>query len=124
MPKFEGDHNKKIPGKIKRTVRVAWLRARAWHGEEVTIAVRTTHVKNDAKVELKIFDEDEGDVDAVGDLKITDSKLDHKYTIDWKEKTLPADKYKFVVKAIIDGKLTSESSPPLIVDLEPPFFSA
>jgi hypothetical protein len=50
--------------------------------------------------------------------------VDHDYTIQWKDKSVSADKNAYVLKASIDDpKVDSALSPPLMVDLEPPVLS-
>lgn len=119
---FTGPHDATNPGKVAKVAQVFWSRKRCYHGEEVTLSVRTENVPDGAAVELTISAKDGGKVDTVGGLQIKKSALDHKYKIDWKDKASP-DAREFVFKARVD-KLLSGDSPALLVDLGPPGMSA
>ena len=54
MYEFEDVHNKLIPGVVTPKIQVTWSRHRAWHGETVSILVRTELVKDGTKVKLEI----------------------------------------------------------------------
>jgi hypothetical protein len=122
---YEDDHDTHIKAQLKPTVLVEWDRTRAWHGEKIDISVRTTLVPDGSTVDLKILTTDEQtEIEEIKGLKITTSKVDHKYTIQWKEKAIPADKRDFVVKAfVLDPKAESPPSGKLFVDLVAPPFS-
>jgi len=122
---FEDDQDKLIPGVVQPKLLVAWSRRRAWHLETVTIQVRSELVKDGTEVKLEVQSHD-GKVSIVAFEKetITGNKLDKEYKIDWKDKKLKEEPYKFVVKATVkDPPLTAESAD-LAVDLSPPLFSA
>ena len=124
MTKFVGPHNAPNPGKIAKVGKVFWSKKRAYHGEDVTLSVRTENVPDGAAVELIITPTGGGDVvDTIKGLSIKTSQLDHKYTIKWKDKPLPKTGHGFVFRAVI-GKLKSDESSVLLVDVEPPVFSA
>jgi hypothetical protein len=119
---FTGPHDATNPGKVPKVAQVFWSRKRCYHGEEVTLSLRTENVPDGTAVELTISGKDGGTVDTVGGLQIAKSAVDHKYKIDWKNKALP-DTREFVFKAKVD-KLLSGDSPVLFLDLGPPGMSA
>ncbi len=122
---FEGEHEQSHERQIMRVVRVFWSVDRAWHGDEVTLSVRTENVADGTTCELRIVprSKPEAPVDKVTGVSITGSKLDHKYTIDWKTKPVPKGASEFVFKAKVGPKLESELSDVLVVELSPPAFS-
>ena len=124
--RLERDHDKQHEGRIQRAVVVHWSQQRAWHGDEVTLSVRSELVSDGAAAELKIRAVGGGaaaDLDTVSGKSIRGGQLDHKYKIAWKDKRYE-DKREFICVAAIDTKLVSPSSPILRVDLEPPLLSA
>jgi hypothetical protein len=125
MPDYESPQDTKIQGQVTPVAIAEWSRLRAWHGDTVTIAVRTSQVPDGSAVTVKILTKDGNtEVDTVSGLSISGSKVDHDYTIQWKDKTVSADKNAYVLKASIDDpKVDSALSPPLMVDLEPPVLS-
>ena len=125
MHPLQGDHNKSHPGSLTAIVQAYWSRQRCWAGEEVTLSVRASRVKDNAQLELAILPEgkDTDPVDTVRGETVTDSKLNHKYAVDWKEKPF-GESRKFVIQATVENKLKGALSPALYVDLEPPLFSA
>jgi hypothetical protein len=124
MTKFTGPHNTPNPGKIAKVGLVFWSKKRAYHGEDVTLSVRTENVPDGTAVEITITPTGGGAVvDTVKGLSIKASQVDHKYTIKWKDKPLPKGGHGFVFRAVI-GKLKSGESSVLLVDVEPPWFSA
>lgn len=143
MAKFSGVHNHTLFGQVKAKMHTAWSQKRAWHADEVTLSLRCWHSddivtpviseaskgesggKNkNLSVKLKILDKDGiVEIDSIKDQQIKDMKLDHKYTIAWQEKPF-ADKREFVIKAVATGDLESSLSSTLLVDLDPPIFSA
>lgn len=125
MPDYESLQDTVIQGRVTPVVMVEWARLRAWHGDTVSIAVRTSQVPDGSSVTVKILVKDGGaEVDTVTGLSISGSKADHDYAIQWKDKPVSADKNAFVLKALIDDpKVESPLSPALLVDLEPPVLS-
>jgi len=125
MPDYESLQDTKIQGQVIPVAIVEWSRLRAWHGDKVTIAVRTSQVPDGSTVTVKILTKDGNtEVDTVGGLSVSGSKVDHDYAIQWKDKSVSADKNAYVLKASIDDpKVDSALSPPLMVDLEPPVLS-
>jgi hypothetical protein len=121
----EGSHSTQIVERVTPTVLVLPSKARAWHGEDIVIRVRTTAVPDTAKVELKIIAvRGSEEVDSVKNLSLASGVLDHTYTISWKTKTVPAGAREFAAQAVItDPALTSALSPSFFVDLVEPFFS-
>ncbi len=109
---------------LPSAARVVWSRARAYPGEKVKILVRTDHVKDDTAAVLKIQTKEGQAVHTVDALKITAGKLDHEYTLDWKDKPTHG-KSEFVVKAELGpaGEVTGTSGV-LVVQLAPLGFSA
>jgi hypothetical protein len=121
---FEDNHNTLIPGVVTPMLQVSWSRHRAWHGETITVLVRTELVKNGTKVKLEIHVKDGKSLDTLDKGTIADNRLGMIYKIDWKSKKLLADVREILVTATIkDLDLTAESDP-LLVDLVPPLFSA
>lgn len=125
MPQFETDHDVPKAGQISRKLRVEWSKRRTWHGEQVTIRVRSENVEDGLAVEVTIQGTDGTEVEKVNAGTLAGNKLDHAYTIQWKDKVLPAGLTQFVVVAATKTPdLTSPQSLPLHVDLAPPVFSA
>jgi hypothetical protein len=125
MPKFEDNEDTKIVGTIQPSLAVSWARHRAWHGETVGIRVRTTVVPDGSSVDLTIVpDGSETVFDTPAKQTIQSGSADLDYKVDWKEKSIPADTYKFVVKAKISALNLNAASEPLTVDLRKPLFSA
>jgi hypothetical protein len=123
MPRIEGPHNRVHTLYIDQLASVYLSRDRCWHGETFKAMVRTTNINYPAKVTLKIRRRDDrSEIDSVADLALTDSKVDHVFTIDWKTKNLDQKTTDVFVEAIVDGTLEAES-PILTVDLEPLAFS-
>jgi len=125
MHPLTGDHNNSHEGKLNAIVQAYWSRQRCWAGEEVTISVRATRVKDSAQLELAILPEgdDQKPVDTVRGKSVAESKLDHKYALDWKDKPY-GDRRKFVIQGTVENKLKAPVSPSMYVELEPPIFSA
>jgi hypothetical protein len=124
MGEFSGPHDATNLGTVPKVAQVFWSQKRRYHGDEVTLSVRTQNVPNGAAVELRISPRNGGAViDTITGATITNSKLDHTYTIDWKTKPIPASAREFVFQAVI-GKIISSASPILFVDLAPPEPSA
>jgi hypothetical protein len=125
MPVIEDNHDNKLLAQVVPVVLAEWSRVRAWHGEKVIIAVRTSRVPDGSVVEVKILTKSDGtEVDTIGGLKIAGSKVDHEYEIKWKDKPVSAENHEFVLKATVaDPAVESELSPALFVDLEPPVLS-
>lgn len=127
---FEDDHDHTVPAALNESVHVSWSHPRSWHGETVTIRIRTTRVRNGDTLQLKIraagidpaFHTLPGGGD--GPINITDNSLDFAYKIDWKGKPVPANSTQFEVIARLN-ELMIESAPsePMSVDLVPPIFS-
>ena len=131
MFEFTGDHNKPNVVQVQRAIQVFLSKSRSWHGEDLGISVRTERVKDETEVKLEFVpkEKDKAVAEITGK-KIASAKLDETYKIDWaalKEEDLKElkEKAEIVVRASIDeGKLGSKDNPTLIVDLDPPLFSA
>jgi hypothetical protein len=127
--KIDGDHNIEHLGKIAMLLRAAWSRRRAWHGEKVTLELRSELIKDgtELKIYIKAVDGDARGFDRVPGKSLTASKLDHEYTIDWKTFAY-GERHEFVFDAIakfdVEKNKVEAASPPLRVDLSPPVFSA
>jgi hypothetical protein len=121
----ENDQNNVVPQQLTPVVGVSWSRSRAWHGETVTIQVRTSFAPDGTLVDLEITTSPGGAaVATVANRVINGGVLDHAYTLDWR--ALPAQTSELYV---VTGRLTqypiaSPPSPPLTVDVVPPMFSA
>lgn len=125
MYEFEDNQDTLIQGVVQPKLEVAWSRRRAWHGETVSIQVRSELVKDGTPVKIEVHSSD-GKVAIVtfDKEKITGNKLDKDYKIDWHAKKLKADPYKFVAKATVAAFSLTAESEDLAVDLTPPLFSA
>lgn len=124
MPDFENLHDNKIEGKVTPAVIVEWSKRRAWHGDTVSIAVRSWQVPDGTAVTVKILATDNSVIDTVTGLSLTGGKADKDYPIQWKGKTVSEDKHAFALQAFIDDpKLESKPSPVLLIDLQPPVLS-
>jgi hypothetical protein len=125
VTKFDGPHSVPNKGKIPRVAHLYWIgKSRAWHGDVVYMQVITENVPDGAALELQIHQKGKKDiVDTVKGLKIQAGLAFQSYTIQWKDKLPPRHGQEFVFTAVI-GKLVSDESPVLLVDVEPPVFSA
>jgi hypothetical protein len=122
---FEGNPNTHISGVVHPKLRISWSRRRAWHGETVSIQVRTELVNDGTQVKLEIHSDDgKLALDTFDKETITGNKLDKDYKIDWKSKKLKKDPHTFVVKATIKTPSLTAQSAQIGVDLAPPQFSA
>jgi len=120
MGKFSGPHDNTTLGKVPRVAQVFWSQKRRYHGDKVTLSVRTQNVPDGAAVELRILPKGGGAViDTITGDTLTGSQVNHVYTIDWKTKTIPDGAREFVFQAVI-GKVVSSASPTLFVDLALP----
>jgi hypothetical protein len=118
-------HNSTRTDQLPVTLGVSWSRARSWHGEDVTIQVRSSRVVNGGQITLEIFPVGHPNaLDTLPTQTMNGATLDHVYTIDWKAKAVPAGAARFVVRATLAvPKIVSPDSDPLAVDLTPPLFS-
>jgi hypothetical protein len=124
LSKFAGPHNVPNKGKIPRVLHLFWMSQRAYHGDKVVMMVFTENVPDGSAVELRISPAGKKDViDTITGLKTAAMQLVHTYTIDWKGKLPAGTGQRFVFRAVI-GKLSSDESPVLLVDVEPPVLSA
>lgn len=125
MTKIDGPNSVPNKGKIPKVAHLYWSgKTRAWHGDVVDMLVSTENVPDGAALELQIHPKGKKDiVDTVKGLKIQGSLAFQSYTIQWKDKLPPKHGQEFVFTAVI-GKLVSDESPVLLVDVEPPLFSA
>jgi hypothetical protein len=124
MYEFEDDHNTLIPGVIAPKIQVTWSRHRAWHGETVSILVRTEFVKDGTKLKLEIRVKDDKLLDSLEKGTITSNANSQDYKIDWKAKKLKPDVTEVVVTASLKDPAITADSESLFVDLVPPMFSA
>lgn len=119
----EGINNEQHLLVLGPALQVHWSQRRGWHGDEVVLCVRSEGAKNDLDVDLKILGgADAKEIDKASG-KCASSKLDHKYTINWKDKPYAKNR-EFQAKASAGPKLSADSPTKLAVDLEPPIFSA
>ena len=124
MSPLQGVNNRIHYGGLRRGAFLVWDRERCWHGEKVGVCIRTEKVDSGVKVDIDIAPKTGGDaVDTLQGEALTDGKIDHEYTVNWKGKALGKTR-EFVLKSIIDGKLKEGPSDPLYVELDPPVFSA
>jgi hypothetical protein len=126
MPDYENSQDTTITAVVTPAILVEWSRVRAWHGDVVSIAVRTSLVPDGTAVVVKVLTKtDNSEVDSIEGLSIAGSKVDHDYTIQWKEKGVTAKNQEFVLKAVIttEPKMESTLSPALVVDLATPVWS-
>lgn len=123
---FEQDHNNTMPAPTPASIRASWSRERCWHGETVKIRVRCTYVPNGTRVDLNIQPQGGAPMDNVPNLQINGGVLDHDYQVNWQAIAVPVGSTAFEVIAVLPnfGNLTSAPSPPMLVDLTPPLFSA
>ena len=98
-----------------------WLVGEPWAWLEEVV---TENVADGTALEIQIHPKGKKDVvDKVTGLKINVNLAVHAYTIQWKDKLPHNHGQEFVFKAVI-GKLVSDESPVLLVDVEPSVFSA
>lgn len=107
-------------------LRVSWSQPRCWHGDTVTISIRSSYVKDGSIVDLEIFPV--GNVnalDAVAGLVLNGNSLDHPYVVDWKALAIPPNSIQFnIVATLRVPAIVSPPSDPMGVDLVDPIFSA
>jgi hypothetical protein len=119
------DHNNLGPVQLPPVVRVSWSRSRAWHGETVTIHVRTSFVPDGALVDLEMTTSPGGAaVAVVANQVINGGVLDHAYTLDWRALAAQTSELYVVTARLTQFAIASPPSPPLAVDVVPPLFSA
>jgi hypothetical protein len=121
---FEDVHNTLISGVVTPGIQVTWSRHRAWHGETVSILVRTELVKDGTRLKLEIKVKDDKLLDSLDKGTIAGNANSQTYKIDWKGKKLTADATEFVVTATIKDYGITADSESLFVDVVPPMFSA
>jgi hypothetical protein len=122
---FEGDQDTLIQAVVHPKLHVEWSQRRAWHGQTLTIQVRSELLNDGTTVKLEVQSENGKAVDTFAAETINGNKLDKPYKIDWSAKNLPEDPHKFVVKATVTAPVAlNAQSEPLAVDLVVPLFSA
>lgn len=124
---IDDQEDRDIPGQLTAAITVNWAQPRAWHGDIVTIRVRTNRVPDGYNVQLRIFpDGVNNHFDQVPNQPIADNKLDFDYTLDWKTKLPQPAPYPalFRVEAAVIALNINALSDTLAVDLIPPLFSA
>src|SRR6188472_3814051 len=123
---WQQNHNHTMDCPLTPTLRVSWSKPRSWHGENVTISLRSQYVKDGGQVTLEILATNDRTtpVETLGPLTLNNNRLDHVYRIDWKTKPVPAGAVTFEVKAILANPNTVATSDPMAVDLVVPVFSA
>lgn len=123
---FEQDHDHTTTIPLTPVLRVSWSRQRAWHGETVSIRVRSANVQPASVIELRIGPVGAPAFDTVLALALNAGALDHNYVIDWRPpQAVPAGATDFVVVARLPAyNVDSAPSAPMQVDLSPPMFSA
>jgi hypothetical protein len=107
-------------------LRVSWSQPRCWHGDNVTILVRSIYVKDGGEITLNIYAVGNANAfDTIQHLTINGNSLDHPYTVDWKNKVVPPNSTSFQVKATLTTPaIDSPVSAAMAVDLVVPVFSA
>jgi hypothetical protein len=122
---FEQNHDNKTTVVMAPVLRASWARERAWHGETVTIRVRSANVQLGSALELRIGAVGTAAFATLAPLALQAGKLDHNYTIDWRTLAVPPGSTDFEVVARLPAyNLDSAPSAPMKVDLLPPLFSA
>jgi hypothetical protein len=126
MPDWSQAHDNTMDCPLTPVLRVSWSQVRCWHGETVTISVRSSYVKDGGIVDLDIFAMGNGvAVDTIAGLTLNGNSLDHAYTVDWKTKTVPPGATKFTIVATLQNpNVMSPACDPMGVDLIVPVFSA
>jgi hypothetical protein len=124
MYDYYKDHNNLIPGQVTPSLRVAWSRARCWHGDQVTILVQSELAKDGSKLELEIISKTNStSIDSIKGLTLSNQQAQKTYTIDWKDKSLPQDECEYIVKAKVPDHGLEAQSGVLYVDLISPGLS-
>jgi hypothetical protein len=126
--RIDGDHNIEHKGKVAMVLQAAWSRRRAWHGERVTMEVRSELIKDGTTLKLYVLQASNNKpIDRVAPTSLTASRYDHDYPNDGWKALAYGENREFLIEAIaaIDSqKQVSAKSPPLRIDLDPPTFSA
>ena len=119
-------HNNTMNCVLTPVLRVSWSQPRCWHGDSVTIRVRSNYVKDGGQITLNIYAvNDNNAIDTIANIPINGNKLDVPYTVNWKTKVVPANSTYFEVKATLTTPaITSPASAAMAVDLVVPVFSA
>jgi len=125
MYEFEGEQDTLIQATVHPRLHVEWSQRHAWHGQTVTIQVRSELLNDGTAVKLDVQDKDGKVLDTFAAETLTGNKLDKPYKIDWSAKNLPEDPHTFVVKATVTAPVALHAqSEPMAVDLVVPLFSA
>lgn len=122
---FENAQDHLIPGVVTPKLQVAWSRRRAWHGETVTLQVRSELINDGTSVKLEVKSQDGSlTMDTFAAETITGNKLDKAYKIDWAAKKPKETPNTFVIVATVTTPHLTATSPVMTVDLSKPLFSA
>lgn len=116
------------PAQLAERIIVNWSTPRCWHGDSVTIRVRTERVPDGSLVRLRIFAQGAPNhFDQLVNQPITGNKLDVPYTLDWKTKLVQPPPYLTQVQVSATVQVLNNVtalSDPMAVDLIPPLHSA
>lgn len=111
-------------GQIAITLSASWSRARAYHGDQVTVSVASENIQDGKAVTVEVLPEGGGPpIDTVDAGTLDGGRAAVAYTIAWKDKPIPPGTLLFVLRATANNAV-SPLSPPLWVDREEPIFSA
>lgn len=122
---FEKSQDHLIQGVVTPKLIAAWSRRRAWHGETVTIQIRSELIIDGTTVKLEVKSEDlKLTMDTFASETITGNKLDKDYKIDWASKKPKETPNTFVIVATITAPHLTATSAAMAVDLSMPVFSA
>jgi hypothetical protein len=119
-------HNNTMDCVLTPVLRVSWSQPRCWHGDNVTIRVRSVYVKDGGQITLNIYAVGNVNaIDTIPNLVLNGNTLDYAYTVNWKNMVIPANSTFFEVKATLTTPaIDSPASAAMAVDLVVPVFSA
>ena len=122
---FEDNHDTVVPAPLPELIQVSWSRSRCWHGETVTIRVRTQRIPDGSMVRLEVAAQGGAAFHVLPQQALQNDQIDYAYPFDRDSTVIPLNTTDFVVTATaVLLNLTSPPSEPLTVDLRPPLFSA
>ncbi|HZS56458.1 MAG TPA: hypothetical protein VFA65_18780 [Bryobacteraceae bacterium] len=124
----ENTHDTVNPAQLTERVTVSWSQPRCWHGDDVTIRVRTERVTDGYMIQLQVLAQGAANhFHQLANQPITGNKLDVPYTLNWKTLLPQPPPYptQVQVRATVVGlNNVTALSDPMAVDLIPPLHSA
>jgi hypothetical protein len=123
---FDSPNDLVVPAQLTASITVSWSKPRCWHGDRVTIRVRTQRVIDGSLLRVQIFVHGAGNhFDQIHpNPTITNNAANIDYTLDWQTKLNPPYPTQVDVKATLFVLGIDALSDPMDIDLIPPLHSA